>query len=143
MYFWNFLLFNAVPSPLKGLFTLVIYLLEFWEFIGFVTYKTSQHCYCASETCRGPRANQNVFKCMTCMKLMKIHDFSLSGLLWLKSSEKGECKKFHLILLILESFPSLAPCLIFLALFCLAVWLKKIKIRSMLKIAFQNFQLTL
>lgn len=44
---------------------------------------------------------------MTCVKLMKIHDFSLSGLLELKSSEKGEYKEFYLILLILESFPFL------------------------------------
>lgn len=44
---------------------------------------------------------------MTCAKLMKIHDFSLSGLLELKSSEKGECKEFYLILLILKSLPSL------------------------------------
>lgn len=71
------------------------------------THKTSHHCYSASETCRGPRANQNVFKCMTCVKLMKIHDFFLTGLLELKSSEKGECKEFYLMFLILESFSSL------------------------------------
>lgn len=45
------------------------------------TYRAAQHCYYASETCRDPTANQNVFKCMTCVKLMKIHEFSLSGLL--------------------------------------------------------------
>lgn len=94
---------------LKRLFTLVIYLLELWEFIGFIPTKQHSTVTVLSETCRGPRANQNVFKFMTCVKLMKIHDFSLSGLLELKSSEKGECKEFYLILLILKSFPS--PCL--------------------------------
>lgn len=39
----NFLLFNALFLffSLKGLFTLVTYLLELWEFIGFVP--TKQH----------------------------------------------------------------------------------------------------
>lgn len=104
------LFFFFFPS-LKRLFTLVIYLLELWEFRGFVPTKQHSTVTVLSKTCRGPRANQNVFKCMTCVKLMKIHDFSLSGLLELKSSEKGECKEFYLILLILKSFlsPYLGP----------------------------------
>lgn len=65
--------------------------------MGFVPPKHRSRAITVSETCRGPRANQNVFNRMTCVKLMKIHDFSPSGLFQLKSSEKGECKEIHLI----------------------------------------------
>lgn len=110
VFLWKLSVFKAsYPySYLKDLFTLVIYLLELWEFTGFVPTKHHSTVTVLQRHARLPGQIKMFLNVWHVWSWWKFMNSLCQCCLSLNHQRKVSVKNFLKILLILKSFPSLA-----------------------------------